>query len=248
MRRKNILGIEPRTQSRELVLEQIEKYIGTDARMLHIVSLNPEIFVLTGENPEFKEVVSKAQIHIVDGIGTVAASRWLGVPLEGRISGVDLMGDIIKLADSMRLRVGLIGGQGNLANDLADCYGRSYQKAKFLGINGYNDVSHPTSQEEEKLVSIVTDYMPQIIFVAFGSPMQELWIERHSKLLKNCVCMGVGGGFDFLSGKVPRAPKIVRTLGLEWLFRLFLQPWRWRRQLRLFKFIFLVLKQKFSRN
>ena len=83
-----------------------------------------------------------------------------------------------------------------------------------------------------------------ILFVAFGSPKQEIWISENLEKLPVKVAIGVGGAFDFISGKVPRAPKVLRSLGLEWLFRLIVQPWRIKRQLKLLKFIYLVIKEK----
>ncbi|MGB3020405.1 MAG: WecB/TagA/CpsF family glycosyltransferase, partial [Microgenomates group bacterium] len=87
-----------------------------------------------------------------------------------------------------------------------------------------------------------------LIFVAFGSPYQEKWIYENRASLQGITCIGVGGAFDFLSGRVARAPKLIQSIGLEWLYRLMRQPWRWRRQLQLPVFIYLVLKQKFSRS
>jgi N-acetylglucosaminyldiphosphoundecaprenol N-acetyl-beta-D-mannosaminyltransferase len=81
--------------------------------------------------------------------------------------------------------------------------------------------------------------------VAFGSPNQELWIEHHKKEFKNCVVMGVGGAFDFLGGRVMRAPLFIRQLGFEWFFRLLIQPWRLRRQMRLVRFLGLVIQEFF---
>lgn len=244
MSTNQILGIPVKMLSRDQVLEQIRKYLASPAGIFHIVSLNPENLVLTTEDHAFKKTVATAQIKLVDGVGVVLAGRLLGVPLGSRLSGVDLVKELVEIADNMRLRVVLIGARDNLAIKLADCYGQSYKNAQFLGLSGFNDVHNPKKDEEKELSSIVADYMPQIVLVAFGSPVQELFIDRHSKLFKNCLCMGVGGAFDFLSGKIPRAPKILRQLGLEWLFRLIVQPWRWRRQLRLFKFVFLVIKQR----
>ncbi|MEX2144803.1 MAG: WecB/TagA/CpsF family glycosyltransferase, partial [Candidatus Spechtbacterales bacterium] len=85
-----------------------------------------------------------------------------------------------------------------------------------------------------------------VLFVAFGSPKQEIWIKNNLKNLPVTVAMGVGGAFDMISGKVKRAPVFIRSLGLEWLFRLIIQPWRIKRQLRLLEFVFLVLREKIS--
>lgn len=143
----------------------------------------------------------------------------------------------------MRSTVLLIGGRDKLAEDLAKCYQRSYRKAKFIGIAGYRNVLKPTPKEEKELKSIVRAAKPQIVFVAFGSPTQEIWIEKHKSLFPRCVCMGVGGAFDYLSGSIQRPHQRIRRLGLEWLVRLIRQPWRAGRQLRLIVFAASVIKQ-----
>ena len=158
------------------------------------------------------------------------------------------MEDLIKMASDRRLRVLMIGGKENLALRLTECYKDQFPEAKFKGLQGIEDIQNPKEDEEDRIFSIVADYKPHLVFVAFGSPDQELWIARHKKELTNCVVMGVGGAFDYLSGKVTRAPIIIQKIGLEWLFRLINQPWRWRRQLRLFKFIRLILQEKWKRK
>ena len=96
--------------------------------------------------------------------------------------------------------------------------------------------------------SIVVGYKPHFVFVAFGSPDQELWIGRHKKILSGRVVIGVGGAFDYLSNNIKRAPVVIQKIGMEWLYRLVIQPWRWKRQLKLIKFVWLVIRQKWNRN
>ena len=242
--KKKLLGITLSTSSKQIILEKIEKYISNPHGFFHIVSLNPEIMVLAEENPKFKKVIETAQIKIVDGIGIVMAAQILGIEVGSRLTGVDLMKKLVETASFRRLRVMLIGGKPNLAKNLAECYSEDFPEAKFKGIEGVKDIENPTASEESAIFSIVADMRPHIVFVSFGSPGQELWIERHKKEFSNMVIMGVGGAFDFLGGKVPRAPMILRRLGLEWFFRLMVQPWRWKRQLRLVKFAYLVFRQK----
>jgi len=158
------------------------------------------------------------------------------------------MEELLKMASDRRLRVLMIGGKGNLAHELAECYLSKYTEAKFKGIQGIENIQNPNKDEEDKISSIVIAYKPQLVFVAFGSPDQELWIDHHKKEFANCIIMGVGGAFDYLSGKVLRPPTFIQKIGLEWLFRLFRQPWRWRRQLRLIKFIWLIIKQKVKKQ
>ncbi len=244
---KKLLEIPINNRTKRDILEKIKIGIYHRDQFFHIISLNPENLVIAQKNDEFKKVIRTAQIRIIDGIGVVLACRLLGINYGEKVSGVDLMEEMLAMAGKLCLRVLLIGGQGDLANNLANCYRKKLPKAKFFGLEGIKDIKNPKKEEEEKIFSIVSDFKPHLVFVAFGSPDQELWIERHKKELKGCVCMGVGGSFDFLGGRVPRAPVFLRRLGLEWLFRLFIQPWRWRRQLRLIEFIWLVIKEWCSR-
>jgi len=86
------------------------------------------------------------------------------------------------------------------------------------------------------------------LFVAFGAPKQEFWISENLNKIPVKVAIGVGGAFDYISGKIPRAPRFIRNIGFEWLFRLVVQPWRMKRQLSLIKFAWLIAKEKISKN
>jgi len=247
MDKNSLLGIPINQDDKNTILENIKKYIATPKGFYHIVSLNPEIMVSASENPEFKKVVGTAQIRIIDGIGVVLAAQMLDLKAGPRLTGVDLMEEVIKMASVMRLRVMLIGGKQKLAKELADCYNDKYPEAKFIGLMGIEDIKNPKKTEESRIFSIVAGFRPQIIIISFGSPDQEIWLERHRKQFNGIIGIGVGGAFNYLGGQVSRAPELLRGIGLEWLYRLFTQPWRWRRQLRLFKFIQLVVLQKWKR-
>lgn len=241
-----ILDIPIRPETKESVLDKIKKYIEKPEGFFHIVSINPEILVQAQNNEEYKRVLATAQIQLCDGVGIVLAGKMLSVDVGERVTGVDLMEELVKLASYLDCRVALIGGKPNLANKLSECYNEKFHVRNFIGVEGFHDILNPTADETEKVFSIVTDFTPQIILSSFGSPAQELWFQRNSEKLQGIVCAGVGGAFNYLSGEVSRPPKFIRRLGMEWLSRLMREPWRWRRQLRLFKFLYLVLKQRFS--
>lgn len=247
MAEKKILNITASSYSKKTILEKIIKYINNPVGFFHIVSLNPENMVIAQENKNFKRVIETAQIKIVDGVGVVLAGRLLNLKLN-RLTGVELMEELLRLASNMRLTVLFIGGKPNLADELADCYSKKYPEAKFIGIEGIKDIKNPRDFEEDEIFSIVRANKPYLIFAAFGSPDQELWLARHNKKFSGAVCMGVGGAFDFLGGRVNRANSLIRILGFEWLYRLIIQPWRWRRQLRLLKFVKLIIEEKWKKN
>lgn len=246
MKSKTMLGINIEKQSKITVLEKIVKYIRHRHGFVHIISLNPENIVIAQKDKTFKKVINTSKLTIVDGVGIVIAGRILNIDVGERITGVELMQIMIKEVDRLCLSVLLIGGRPSLAERLAKCYRKNHTCGQFFGLEGIKNINKPQEDEEDKIASIVADRKPNIVFVAFGSPHQELWIERHKKQFQNCVCIGVGGAFDYLSNNIKQPPVFVRNLGLEWFFRLFKQPWRWKRQLRLIKFMYLILKQKLS--
>lgn len=248
MKQNKILGITITPESKSSILEKILKYIDDPTGFFHIVSLNPENLVVTTENESFKRVIETAQIKIIDGIGVILAGRLLGIEIGERITGVGLMEELIKRASDRRLRVLMIGGNENLALWLAQCYSNQFPKAKLKGLQGIGDIKNIKKEEETKIFSIVAAYKPQLVFVAFGSPDQELWLDGHKKEFTGCVVMGVGGAFNYLSSNIERAPVFIQKLGLEWLLRLLNQPWRWKRQLRLFRFIKLILQEKWKKK
>lgn len=242
--KKNLLDLELHPEGRKIVLEKIKKYIKNPVGFYHVVSINPEIAVISVKNLTFRKVVNTAQNQIIDGIGTVIAGQILKLDLPSRLTGVDLMQEVVRMADDGRLTVMLIGGKGNLAETLADCYNRQHLGAKFIGMEGIKNIVRPTKREEDKVFSIVSATKPRILLVAFGSPYQELWLWKNRHKLEGIVCIGVGGAFDYFAGRIMRAPGFMRKLGLEWFYRLIRQPWRLKRQLRLVEFTYLVLKQR----
>ena len=214
------------------VLELMIKGLEKSEEKYYIVTPNPEILVLANNDPVYKKVINNAKLALPDGIGVMMASRLLSKPLRWRIHGVDLMESICREVSKRPITVGFLGGGANVAESAAECLRVKYPglKVNFTEEEWNFEKKHPETD---------------ILFVAFGSPKQEIWIAENLSRLPVKVAIGVGGAFDFVSRKVMRAPVLVRKIGLEWLFRLIIQPWRIERQLRLIKFIFLVCKEKF---
>lgn len=248
MKQTKFLKIDIKARTKQEVLEQINKCMRTSYVFSHIVSINPENVMIAQEDEEFRKILSQSDIQIIDGVGIALGGSFLGIEVGERLTGVDLMEMIIKITKEEGLHILLLGGKPNIADKLANCYRKKYPKNFFKGIEGISDIKAPKEEEENEIFSIVADYKPQIIFAAFGSPWQEKWFWRHKDQFTGIICMGVGGGFDFASGSVRRAPYWMRTVGIEWLFRLITQPWRLRRQLKLVSYLFLLLKAKLGRT
>lgn len=231
-------------KSKKDILEQIKKNILTDKKFCHIVSLNPEIIVVASHDKDFQKVILNAEIRIIDGIGVILASKVLKIKAGERLTGVSLAEYLIELAFKERLKIMLIGGRPKIADTVAKCQKKRFSGLKIMGIEGYRDKFNIKDKENKKLFSIVSIFKPHIILVSFGSPFQEKWIFENKRHFKGMTVAGVGGAFDFLSGSVSRAPSLIQNIGLEWLYRLIIQPWRIKRQIRLIEFIALVAKKR----
>ncbi len=203
----------------------------------YIVTPNPEFVVKAQNDPEFKKVLNEADLAVPDGVGL----NWFG-GVKNRVPGVDLMEDLVKLGADFGFTVGFLGGSEGIAEKTAVILKAKYPKLKVaLTISGLTVNTKGEIVDEAKLSFSKSD----LLFVAFGHGKQEKWIAQNLSKIPVKVAMGVGGSFNYLSGEVPRAPKWIRNLGLEWLFRLATQPWRARRQLVLIQFVVLALEKKF---
>ncbi|EKD42901.1 MAG: hypothetical protein ACD_72C00537G0001 [uncultured bacterium] len=180
---------------------------------------NPEIITYATKHPEFKSVLAQADLAIPDGIGVV----WLARPkLPERVTGTDLMIELLALAEKANLGVGFVLRQQGLSNktQLAAALKLRWPNLKYQII--YHEETFALNESTQPL---------KLICVALGCPEQEQWCnaQRHGYLSSARVLLTVGGGVDFLTGQFLRAPSFFRKLGLEWLWRLFVQPQRWRR-------------------
>ncbi|MFC1653888.1 WecB/TagA/CpsF family glycosyltransferase, partial [Patescibacteria group bacterium] len=203
----------------------------------------------------FRSVLNKSSVNIPDGIGLLHASRVLSVfkgkkAIEERLSGVDLLQDICGLAEESGRKVFLLGGKGQVSEFAAQKLKIQYPTLLVDCHEGSRDIKNQTKQELEETLNKIRDSKAEILFVGYGAPHQEIWVNDNKKTLEKIgikVVMVVGGSYDIISGNIVRAPKWMRRFGFEWLWRLIQEPWRWRRQLRILKFLWLVLtKEVFS--
>ena len=232
MKTIKILGVTVSNTSEKEALEFIIRSLEKKGKKVKIFTPNPEIIMAAHKDHDFKKVVNTAHLALPDGIGVVWAAGALGKQLQTRVTGVDFMETLCREAAKRGFTVGFLGGKPKIAEKAAECLLQKYPSLK-IAFTG-------SQWKSGKAIDI--------LFVAFGWSKQERWIDKNLPKIPVKVAMGVGGSFDYISGVVPRAPKFVRSLGLEWLFRLIRQPWRFRRQLVLPKFFFLVLKEKFFPN
>jgi N-acetylglucosaminyldiphosphoundecaprenol N-acetyl-beta-D-mannosaminyltransferase len=232
----SVLGIKATTNSKQEILEYIEKYLKKSSKKsikpLIVVTPNPEQVVLAQKEIHFRNIINQADVALPDGIGLAFVLK------RTRISGVELMEALIELAAKQGFPVALIGGREGVALKALECL-----KTRFSELSGWA-IEPEEKTIEEIAIKIVAEKV-RIVFVGLGAPKQELFIEKVKCQMSNVksplVFMSVGGSFDIISGRTPRAPHAIQAVHLEWLWRLVLEPWRFRRQLRLLQFFRLVL-------
>ena len=213
-------------------LEYIEQNALKKNSKTFIVTINPELVMLARGDGEYEKVLKSADLALCDGVGIVLAGKIFGRKFDRRIHGVDLLEKVAEAISGKPITMGLVGGRKNVAQHASECLKKKYPSLKISFA----------VEEFESAKNLSCD----ILFVAFGSPKQEKWIFKNLPKIDAKVAIGVGGAFDFVSGNVKRAPVWMRRLGLEWLFRLINEPWRWRRQTALIRFVFLVIGEKLS--
>jgi N-acetylglucosaminyldiphosphoundecaprenol N-acetyl-beta-D-mannosaminyltransferase len=191
----------------------------------HVVTVNPEFVMEARRNPAFRRVLAAADMATPDGFGLMLAARWRGTPLRGRVTGVALSEGIAARAAQQGWSLFLLGEAPGVAERAAEALQRANPGLRIAGCYA----GSPRAPDEPGVRAQVAAARPDVLLVAYGHPAQDLWIARNQPLLGVPVAIGVGGTLDYLAGAVPRAPAWLRRIGLEWLYRLARQPWRWRR-------------------
>jgi N-acetylglucosaminyldiphosphoundecaprenol N-acetyl-beta-D-mannosaminyltransferase len=210
-----------------------------------VITTNPEFVMEARNDLDFASTINDAALVIPDGIGLVWASRFLGFPIRQQVTGTDLVYKLMALAAAEGWRVFLLGAAEGVAHRAATMLEAMNPGLQIAGT--YSGFPYP--RHDEATISIINEAGHiDILLVAYGAPAQDKWIARNQSRLEIPVAIGVGGVFDFISGRVKRAPAWMRRFGLEWLFRLINQPWRWRRQLALPRFVVAVLALRLGRD
>src|SRR5438105_11639172 len=194
-----------------------------------IVTVNVDFVRLAQENREFMEIINRSDLAIADGMPLVWASGWVGDRLPERVTGVELVERCCAVAAEEGYRVFLLGGEDGVAQAAAQVLTGRHPGLQIAGA--YSPPIGPFSDEEErKMVNMIKQARPHLLFVAFGAPKQDTWIAKHRDELAVPVAIGVGGVFNFLTGRLKRAPMWMQQHGLEWLYRVVQEPRRlWRR-------------------
>ncbi|GAA6737035.1 WecB/TagA/CpsF family glycosyltransferase [Thermus oshimai] len=233
MERLTLLGLPLDPVDMEGALERIGRFL-EEGGAHQVVTLNPEIAVRAQEDEALRRAVLEADLVTPDGVGILwAAQRLCGVELKERVTGIDLT--LALLGRFPGLRVYLLGGRPGVAEKAAK------EVARLGGeVVGFH---HGYFREEGPVLEDIQKKAPDLLLVGMGE-RQEVFIHRNKAHLGARVAMGVGGTLDVLAGEAKRPPLWAQRLGLEWLLRVGLDPKRWRRAPRLFRFAYMVLREK----
>ena len=202
-----------------------------------ICTVNPEFIVDAQHDPAFAAALARADLRVPDGAGILWAARRQGVALSERVTGSDGIYRICEEAAHKGWQVYFLGAGPGVAAETARRLVARYPGLQVAGTHS----GSPAAEDWPEIHARLAAARPDILFVAFGHPKQDLWIDTHRGELPVGVAMGVGGAFDFVAGITRRAPLAMQRFHLEWLHRLIMEPWRWRRMMKLPIFVGLVL-------
>jgi N-acetylglucosaminyldiphosphoundecaprenol N-acetyl-beta-D-mannosaminyltransferase len=204
-------------------LDRIEQLV--DERGHHLVAtVNPEFVMRAAKDSDFARVLESAALCLPDGTGVVWAARRQGCRISAPVTGVDLIPLLAAMCARRGFRLFLLGAAPGVAAEYA-----SRLRAEHPTLEVAAHAGSPDPSSDDETLKLIRAHQSQVLLVAYGAPKQELWIDRLQDRAEVAVAMGVGGSFDYLTGRVPRAPVWMRRAGLEWMHRLAHQPWRIRR-------------------
>lgn len=228
----NILSIPIQNVTMEEACQHAFRLI-EEGKTASIATANAEMLMRAREDSELADILRNSDLVVPDGAGVLWAAEQDGQHFQERVTGVDLACELLEEAAVRKTAVYLFGGAEGVADQAADNLRRKYGAVNIVGTHSgfFNDA------EEKRIIEEIRSKGTRILLVALGVPKQEKWISRHMYELGPCLCMGVGGTLDVLSGKSDRAPKWMQEHRLEWLYRLAKEPTRFKRMLALPKFV-----------
>ncbi len=234
-----ILGVPVHPYTMKGAVEKILELVSKKKKTF-VVTANAEIIMMGHADVDYMKILNQADLVLPDGAGTVWAGRKLGYDVPERVAGYDLFLQLMSAAANKNLKIFFFGSAPGVAEEAKKKCECLYPGVSIVGCrNGYF-----SETDDLAIVKQINDSGADLLFVALGAPKQEKWLSMNLNSLQPSLLMGIGGSFDVLAGKMERAPKWMQESSLEWLFRLYKQPSRFRRMLVLPKFVLEVLRFK----
>lgn len=244
--RINICGVGIDKYSFDEVVERIVDHALSDRTPEYVVTPNAMHILTLQKDAHFREIYRRAFLVVPDGVSLLWAAKFLNTPLNGRVNGTDLFEKLCVVASKTGLKVFLLGGRPGAAEKAQETLEVRYPGLKIVGIHcpPYNFEYQP--EELELINAKIKAANPDLLFVGLGAPKQEKWIAASYQEIEVPISFGIGVSFELVANMVSRAPVWMQKIGLEWLFRLIVEPGRlWKRYvIGNPLFIWLVLKQR----
>ena len=230
----DIMGIAFDNVTMQEALDRASAILQGD-KTCYAVTPNAEIAYEALKDESLRALINGADLVLPDGAGVVLASRILKTPFKQKVAGVDFADALLGLLAKSGRSVYLLGSKPGIAERAAE---KMREKHPGLGICGMHDGYF---QDEAPVIEAVNEAKPDVLFVCLGAPKQELFMKRHQEALTCKLMIGLGGSLDSFAGTVKRAPKWMIAANLEWLYRLYKEPKRFGRMLRLPKYLWAVV-------
>ena len=222
----NVLGIHFDDLTVAEAVEIGSRFLDSDC-FHYAVTPNPEFILSAEKDGAFRSIINRADLVLADGIGVIHSARLLGTPLKGRVTGVDFAANMLAELDQRGGRLFLLGAKPGVAETAGENISRQYPNLTVCGTHdGY-------FKQDEPVVQTIREAKPDLLFVCLGAPKQEKWMAAHGADTGAKLAIGLGGVLDVYAGTVQRAPKAFQKLGMEWAYRLYKEPKRFGRMVRL---------------
>lgn len=244
--RVNICDVEIDRISFNEVVEKIIQVATTSKLATYVVTPNAHHVTMLQKDARFREIYQHAFLVVPDGVPLLWAAQFLKTPLQGRVNGTDLFEELSATAAKAGLKIFLLGGRPGAADSAAKMLQARHPKLNIVGTYCPPYGFESDLAEVKRINETIQAAAPHLLFVGLGAPKQEYWMYDHCEELGVPVSLGIGVSFELVSGMVQRAPKLMQKMGLEWFFRLVVEPKRlWQRYLvGNSVFVWLVIKQK----
>jgi N-acetylglucosaminyldiphosphoundecaprenol N-acetyl-beta-D-mannosaminyltransferase len=237
----DVLGCRVDTIGRAEAVRRISELAAGEEPSL-VVTIGTEMVVRAQTDARFRAIVNASALSLCDTIGVVFAARLNGARIDERVAGVDIIEPLCASFARDGVPVYFLGGKGDTAERAANAL---HARHPHLIVAGARD-GYFTDAQDGSVADVVRASGARALLLGLGSPRQEYWIAERLARTGCSVGLGIGGSFDVIAGNVRRAPVVWQRLNLEWLYRLVLEPQRWRRQLALPRFVWLALRDRIA--
>ncbi len=240
-------GVKLSPVSMQEALDRVEKFIAS-GQPHQILTTDANAILTSRNDPEYLKIMRGASMTTPDGFGVIWGARLLNLPIYERVTGVDMVTGICERAAVKGYKIYILGSNEGVAATAARNLEKKYPGLEVVGTHhGFwrrdgKEGGFSAQESDEIMADVIAEAAPDVLFVAMGIPMQEKFIAAQLQRMKVPVSIGVGGSFDVYSGKFTRAPVAVQRIGLEWLYRVWVEPTRWKRMGYVPKFMLVALK------